>query len=674
MRIGIVLSGGGSHGDFEVGALSALYNRGIRPDVVAGTSVGAINAVAIAQGEGGLSQLRSIWFSLQYNSHMWKEDISLSGVSDQLKTYLELSGGHLFADLTLGMGPALPFWPIGDAVLYGIPILELYDLYNKVKAAKSLYNLDPIRAQLTNVLDANKVMNSGIKLRLAMVSLESGKLRFVNEQAKFIDDNTQVNLVDAVMASASIPFIFPPVKLGTENFIDGGVRDVLPVDAALDAGADLIYAICCGKAGVDPDTSYDSKNLLDIGIRAAEGIMPDQIQLSNTNPPRGWGADVRVIQPEFDVHDSMTIDPGLIRITYGYGYMRAADIVDAYPGNDPLLVLRFLALSTLARQITEKRRAIWDEEFDANGEERLTAIVRHSHTALVPDPVALRTVRALKLELKALIEQRQIDFGLGPRATVQSPELDFGQVPVPMSISLSLQVRNSGDGGMPAGASNLWTQWEAHNWEPLTDTPWDFFNSKLGSVPAVTPPLSTVSLADLFLTSLSSSNPAFTISTSATSLAPGQSATVTVAFKATAGGVQHGTLQIGTNDAANPLLNIALTAEAIVLPPTIVVSPGDVSFGLAKLHDIVKRTIMITNRGSSALTIQTLQFAPQTPFSAPGQTLPFSIPPLGIHALQLQFAPTAVRPYIENLTIKSDDPDPKRTQIPVLLRGVGEIF
>src|SRR5947207_12397134 len=111
-------------------------------------------------------------------------------------------------------------------------------------------------------------------------------------------------------------------------------------------------------------------------------------------------------------------------------------------------------LASLARQITEKRRAIWDVEFDANGEERLTAIVRHSQTVPVPDPVALRTVRALKLELKALIEQRQIDFGLGPRATVQSLELDFGQVPVPMSVSRSLQLRNSGDGGMPTGASN----------------------------------------------------------------------------------------------------------------------------------------------------------------------------------------------------------------------------
>jgi predicted acylesterase/phospholipase RssA len=108
MPIGIVLSGGGAMGDFEVGALYSLYSRGVRPDVIAGTSVGAINGAAIAQGEVGLSQLGSIWFSLRENSDMYLTDISLQGVSDQLKGYLELSGGHLLVDLTLGMGPALP--------------------------------------------------------------------------------------------------------------------------------------------------------------------------------------------------------------------------------------------------------------------------------------------------------------------------------------------------------------------------------------------------------------------------------------------------------------------------------------------------------------------------------------------------------------------------------------
>jgi hypothetical protein len=47
MPTAIVLSGGGAKGDFEVGAVRCIYDRGIRPDIICGVSVGAINAVKL---------------------------------------------------------------------------------------------------------------------------------------------------------------------------------------------------------------------------------------------------------------------------------------------------------------------------------------------------------------------------------------------------------------------------------------------------------------------------------------------------------------------------------------------------------------------------------------------------------------------------------------------------
>src|SRR5436853_7236180 len=61
MPVAFVLSIGGVDGDFQVGALRYLYNRGIIPDIVCGSSAGAINAAAIAQGEGGLDTLEATW-------------------------------------------------------------------------------------------------------------------------------------------------------------------------------------------------------------------------------------------------------------------------------------------------------------------------------------------------------------------------------------------------------------------------------------------------------------------------------------------------------------------------------------------------------------------------------------------------------------------------------------
>src|SRR4051794_16255617 len=80
MTIGLCLSGGGSKGDFQLGALRCLYDRGIRPDVLTSTSVGSVNAIKLAEGddpahpERGLSGLEQLWESLQTNGDMYLEE------------------------------------------------------------------------------------------------------------------------------------------------------------------------------------------------------------------------------------------------------------------------------------------------------------------------------------------------------------------------------------------------------------------------------------------------------------------------------------------------------------------------------------------------------------------------------------------------------------------------
>jgi len=75
--VGLVLAGGGAKGSFEVGAVRYLYDRGIRPNIICGTSVGAINAIKLAEGEGaptqGLAGLESIWLGMKRNEDMYVE-------------------------------------------------------------------------------------------------------------------------------------------------------------------------------------------------------------------------------------------------------------------------------------------------------------------------------------------------------------------------------------------------------------------------------------------------------------------------------------------------------------------------------------------------------------------------------------------------------------------------
>ncbi|QLQ08230.1 MAG: patatin-like phospholipase family protein [Anaerolineae bacterium] len=64
----IVMSGGGSKGAFQVGALKRMYEVGIRPQIVCGTSVGALNGAKLAENsETVISELETLWLSLQGN-------------------------------------------------------------------------------------------------------------------------------------------------------------------------------------------------------------------------------------------------------------------------------------------------------------------------------------------------------------------------------------------------------------------------------------------------------------------------------------------------------------------------------------------------------------------------------------------------------------------------------
>ena len=133
---------------------------------------------------------------------------------------------------------------------------------------------------------------------------------------------------DAILASASIPVVFPPTALGGENYVDGGVREILPLALAFNRlGAGHIFAVVASAPGVDAWGDATDRGLFEIARRVSADIAPDETLLKEIDPPRGWGRRVTVIAPEVDVHDALTIDPELIAASMDYGYMRASDVL-----------------------------------------------------------------------------------------------------------------------------------------------------------------------------------------------------------------------------------------------------------------------------------------------------------------------------------------------------------
>jgi hypothetical protein len=218
MILAVVLSGGGVLGDFEAGAVECIYERGLRPDILAGTSVGAITAAKLAEGEGGPEQglqgLKKIWHSLLWNSDMWQPEAWIRQIDSAIANALikgtlpSISGpvttpsppeagwaGELaygLSNFVLGLS-----WLASD----GKALLTAID---KFASSRAVFSLDPIKAKIqSGVFDEGKVRTwaaTGKKLHLATVSLETGTLRYVTETGAVVESD-QVTPAEFVQAA-----------------------------------------------------------------------------------------------------------------------------------------------------------------------------------------------------------------------------------------------------------------------------------------------------------------------------------------------------------------------------------------------------------------------------------------------------------------------------------------
>jgi NTE family protein len=189
MSTAFVLSGGASLGSIQAGMLEALYEREIRPDLIVGTSAGALNGAFIAERPQGVEtahELGDVWRGLR-RSQIFPVN-PLSGV-------LGLVGARSNLVPDSGLRRVVSRHSIGDS---------LED------------TLVPLHVIATDVL-------SGAELRLS-----------------------EGPLVDAVMASAAIPGVLPAVDWDGRALIDGGVANNAPLSHALELGADEVYVLPTG--------------------------------------------------------------------------------------------------------------------------------------------------------------------------------------------------------------------------------------------------------------------------------------------------------------------------------------------------------------------------------------------------------------------------------------------
>jgi NTE family protein len=186
VTVAFVFSGGASLGASQAGMLEALYLRGIRPDLLVGTSAGAINAVFVASRPQGANTARDL-------QRVWRA----------------LSRSEIF--------PANP-------VSAG---LGLFGRRNHSVSAASLTRL------LQQHVHIERLEDAAVPVHVVAAEVLSGEEVLISRGPA----------VDAVLASAAIPGVFPPVSLEDRMLIDGGIVNNTPISHAVDLGADTIVVL-----------------------------------------------------------------------------------------------------------------------------------------------------------------------------------------------------------------------------------------------------------------------------------------------------------------------------------------------------------------------------------------------------------------------------------------------
>ena len=369
---GLVLSGGGARASFHIGALRYLYDCvGIAPSSIVGTSAGSIVSLILAQsinpGEQAaqLRALEDIWLTMKDSSDMFAEQAwftRLRGHADDLTGGLSglLSTSEREESMSAVDGDAddvsetvqraMEDDPSQDMTLTPTVIGQLAGSLLKIgrvgsglaasvrgaERANSAFRPGPIvrRLLFESGFQAAKVASSGVALRLAFVDLNTGALRFMRQDGVIVDrddrpiDDTSYDLTLGVWASCAIPGVFRPVKMGDGVYVDGGVRENVPVEMAVThLGATRPYVIVASPPGLAHE-DFTSKDIVSVLLRSGVIMFNEAIQ-DEVEWARSAGACV--IEPLTNVHDAGTVHPLLLRINRDYGWTRAAEELTTAP-------------------------------------------------------------------------------------------------------------------------------------------------------------------------------------------------------------------------------------------------------------------------------------------------------------------------------------------------------
>lgn len=211
MKKAVVLSGGGAHGSYQIGVWKALRKVGYQYNIVTGTSVGALNGILMV--EENFSKALYLWENLNFGM-IFKDPVG---------------------DITTEEGKLEVIKTYAKNVLFhgGMDVSKLEETVSKVINIKSFYESD---------------------IDYGLITVKFPNLTAITLTKKEIP---MIDLKDYVIASATCFPFFKKKKIKNDLYIDGGYHDNLPINMAIDMGADEIIAVDLNTIGLKQKIKKD---------------------------------------------------------------------------------------------------------------------------------------------------------------------------------------------------------------------------------------------------------------------------------------------------------------------------------------------------------------------------------------------------------------------------------
>jgi NTE family protein len=169
--------------------LEALLGEGIRPDLVVGTSVGAVNGAFLAA------------------------DPTPAAVGRLAEVWVRASGSGVFADSLLARAQRV------------------------ARLASHLHSSDALESLLADELDGMRIEDLAVRFQCVAAQIETASARWFDSGP----------VVDAVLASCAVPGLLPAREIDGRHYLDGGLVHSIPVSRAIDLGARTVYVLQVGR-------------------------------------------------------------------------------------------------------------------------------------------------------------------------------------------------------------------------------------------------------------------------------------------------------------------------------------------------------------------------------------------------------------------------------------------